>query len=70
MSSRQLEELQELKSNAWLSSQTGFSVDELDGHSIDEIDGNDGAVYGYVVTLADGRSARVGIPPDEPDYGD
>lgn len=70
MSNRQLEEMQERKLTAWLASETGFSVDELEGHSLDEIGGGDGALYGYVVTLSDGRTERVGIPLDEPDYDD
>lgn len=70
MSSRELEEMQEQKFNAWLSSQTGFNTEELDGHSLAAIDGNDGALYGYDVTLVDGRSVRIGIPPEEPDYDD
>lgn len=64
MSSEQLEESQERKFTAWLVSETGFSADELDGHMLDEIGSNDGGLYGYVVTLSDGRTARVGFPPD------
>lgn len=70
MSNSQLEDAQEAKLVAWLSSETGFSTDELNGHTLDEIDGNDGALYGYVVTLCDGRSERVGIPPDRPVHDD
>jgi len=64
MSSRQLEEMQERNFTAWLVSETGFSADDLDGHVLDEIGNDDGALYGYEVTLVDGRTARVGIPPD------
>ncbi|MES2289679.1 MAG: hypothetical protein V4530_08055 [Pseudomonadota bacterium] len=70
MSSRQLEEMQEAKLDAWVASETGFSPEELEGHSLDDNTSDDGFLYGYIVTLADGRTASIGIPPEEPDHND
>ena len=61
MSSRQLEEQQERRFNAWVAEELGLSLDELEGldWSIDESDGNDGAVYGHIITFDDGSDPDI-----------
>lgn len=80
MSSRQLEEQQELARDAWVAKALGMTAGELSELEWDlhEIDGNDGAVYGYrvelgsdtdpaIITRLGGDSVDIGFPPDEPE---
>ena len=63
MSSRELEDRQERERTTAVARALGMPVDELEDQewSIDENVGHDGAVYGYVVTLAGGRVEHLPI---------
>lgn len=63
MSSRQLEEHQELKRDEAVARALGISTEELleRGYSLAENVGSDGSVYSVIVTFDDGSSEHIQV---------
>ncbi|MYL97216.1 hypothetical protein GR702_05450 [Novosphingobium sp. FGD1] len=61
MSSPGFEERQEREFRAWIASEVGLSLDELESldFDLDAQVGNDGVTYGHVVTFGDGADPEL-----------